>query len=123
MTEYLPEVDEEVKVKALNELVGHMELDSFSVMLELLNEGPHRGMGVFLAIGESDGAFAVGASVQEIDAVLDLVGKLYIGQLCGDCLKPVAFEDSRYVGVLPAGELICWIQWDPELKRYRRGCE
>lgn len=66
--------------------------------------------------------YCVGASVQDLDAMNDLLRKLIDGGICLRCGKHTAFE-AEVVGSMPGSETLCWIQWDPELKRYRRGCE
>jgi hypothetical protein len=44
------------------------------------------------------------------------------GAMCAHCGKPTGLEPTLLVD-MPFPEHICWYQYDPELKTFRRGCE
>lgn len=55
-------------------------------------------------------------------AVLRLCERLCDGGRCAHCHKTAGFEPDR-LNRMPFDEVICWYQYDPELKIFRRGCE
>lgn len=63
----------------------------------------------------------VAAALGPLGAVLQLCEKLLDGGRCEYCGKPTGFEPVD-IGDMPLAQSICWVQWDPELKVYRRGC-
>src|SRR4249920_2032928 len=64
----------------------------------------------------------VAASTTPTDAALRLCEQIADGGLCVHCGRPVGFE-PKMLNRMPYDKLICWYQWDPELKTFRRGCE
>jgi hypothetical protein len=63
----------------------------------------------------------VAAALVPIEAVFRLLAQLIDGGTCAHCTKPTAFmEDLTPTFGDP---VICWTQYDPELKTYRRACE
>lgn len=70
-----------------------------------------------------------GAMVWEVDAghtpleaVLRLCARLVDGGYCVHCHRGTAFAETHDETTF-ADELICWTQYDPELKTFRRACE
>jgi len=64
----------------------------------------------------------VDASSSPLRAILRLCERLADGGQCLHCGRPVGFESDLLIR-MPADKVICWYQYDPELKTYRRGCE
>jgi hypothetical protein len=64
----------------------------------------------------------VDASLSATRAALRLCERLADGGQCGHCGKPTGFEPDM-ITAMPLPDRICWYQYDPELKVYRRGCE
>jgi len=64
----------------------------------------------------------VDASDDPLRAALRLCERLTDGGICAHCHKPAAFEASSLLR-MPFDRQICWYQYDPELKKFRRGCE
>lgn len=64
----------------------------------------------------------VDASLTAIQAVIRLTERLMDGNSCRFCRKRMALE-ANTLAKMPFDQLICWYQWDPELKVIRRGCE
>lgn len=50
-----------------------------------------------------------------------LLERLVDGGQCQHCEKPTGITDE--IGTMPLGAAVCWYQYDPELKVFRRGCE
>jgi hypothetical protein len=65
---------------------------------------------------------AVAASTTPSDAALRLCEQVADGGICMHCKRAVGFEPNM-LARMPYDLLICWYQWDPELKTFRRGCE
>lgn len=53
-------------------------------------------------------------------AVFALLDNLIDGGTCAHCLRPSGFAPT--IEQMPADQLLCWTQWDPELATFRRGC-
>lgn len=65
--------------------------------------------------------WAVGASFDPLAAVFALVDQLIDGAMCVHCGQPTAVAHD--LNPVLAEHLLCWYQYDPELKTYRRSCE
>lgn len=74
-----------------------------------------KGPGAFNAI-------EVDASMTPLRAALRLCERIADGGQCAHCKRPCGLEPDR-LDRMPFDELICWYQYDPELKVFRRGCE
>lgn len=55
-------------------------------------------------------------------AVMRLAERLIDGGQCTHCHKPTGLDPDS-IDCMPLNELICWYQFDPELEKFRRGCE
>lgn len=65
--------------------------------------------------------FECAAAPDPIGAVLRLCDQIVDGGMCTHCQRPTGFIAD--LDPVPLGEVVCWYQWDPELKTFRRGCE
>lgn len=115
----------ENKLIAAIELIGHT--GSKSVQMRYSDdEAPT----VWMAIAEFDAphplfklkTYVVTAHLDQLRSVLMLAEKLIDGGTCMHCEKPSGLEPDS-LETMPAGQTICWWQYDPELKKFRRGCE
>lgn len=70
---------------------------------------------------EGHDVWQVAAALDPPLALIRLLEQLMDGGRCAHCQKPTGLVDGP--DEMPAGELVCWYQYDPELKTYRRGCE
>jgi hypothetical protein len=84
---------------------------------------------VWFVVASYDGANPTGTKGVETDAalsptaaVLRLCERLADGGQCTHCGRPTGFEPHLLLR-MPYDQQICWYQYDPELKTYRRGCE
>lgn len=64
----------------------------------------------------------ISAAVTPTAAALLLCEKLSDAIPCPHCKKRMAFEPDL-LSRMPLPSILCWYQYDPELKTYRRGCE
>ncbi len=62
------------------------------------------------------------AAINPVRAILRLCERLADGGECAHCHRRVGFEPDS-IDAMPFDQMICWYQYDPELKKYRRGCE
>lgn len=80
---------------------------------------------VWLAIAEyvrgKRTAHLVGAALDPERAAFRLAEQALDGGRCQSCKRPVGITD--HFEAMPLAEAVCWYQYDPELKTYRRGCE
>jgi len=101
------------------EFLGHTGAKSFE--LRLTNEDPPD---VYIAIVKyergGEDTFSVAASLDPTVAVMRLCEQVTDGGKCNKCGRPSGFSPEP--AELPLEKMICWYQWDPELKVIRPGC-
>lgn len=87
------------------------------------SEPEHNGAPVvWLAIAElAGGRFETGAALDPARAAFRLLEHLVDGGVCTHCSRPTGITEDFAAQLVP--ELVCWYQFDPELKTFRRGCE
>lgn len=66
-------------------------------------------------------AHACGAALDPVAAVMRLLDELVDGAQCTHCGRICGVDEDW--GEMPLDEYVCWYQFDPELKTFRRGCE
>jgi hypothetical protein len=66
-------------------------------------------------------AHKVGAGFTPVEAVMALCAEAVDGATCAHCGRPCGFDE--HFGEQPLDDYICWYQFDPEVKTFRRGCE
>lgn len=76
----------------------------------------------FVVAEFSNNRFEVDASLDPVRAALRLCERLCDGGQCTHCGRPTGLEPDQ-IETMPLNETICWYQYDPELKKFRRGCE
>jgi hypothetical protein len=60
------------------------------------------------------------AAMHPLNAVFRLCDQVIDGGQCKACGRPTGFSPD--LDPLPLDELVCWYQYDPELKTFRAGC-
>jgi hypothetical protein len=76
---------------------------------------------VWMAVGKWGDTHEVGAGMNPIRAVIRLLESVVDGGTCQYCGKPTSITEDY--DSMPLDKLVCWYQYDPELKKFRRGCE
>jgi len=66
--------------------------------------------------------FETDAAATPLAAALRLCERVGDGGKCAHCNRPTGFEPNLLIR-MPMDDKICWYQFDPELKTFRRGCE
>jgi len=66
--------------------------------------------------------YEMDAALTPLRAALRLCERLCDGGMCAYCHRPAGFEPD-HLWRMPWDKVICWYQYDPELKTFRRGCE
>lgn len=64
---------------------------------------------------------AVGAGLDPLSAAFSLLDDTLDGGRCEHCHRVTGFEPT--IDPMPLADHVCWYQWDPEMKTFRRGCE
>jgi hypothetical protein len=78
---------------------------------------------VWFAVAQyADGRGEAAAALDPLLAVLRLAERLLDGGTCTHCNRPTGFEPDR-LEQMPLSALVCWYQYDPELRTFRRACE
>lgn len=63
----------------------------------------------------------VAAALSPVQAAFALLENLVDGGRCAHCKRPTGITAD--FEQMPAPKAVCWYQFDPELKKFRRGCE
>lgn len=78
---------------------------------------------VWIAVaGYVDDRWETDAALSPFRAVLRLCERLADGGQCTHCGRPTGLDPDT-LDTMPMSHLVCWYQFDPELKVFRRGCE
>lgn len=77
---------------------------------------------VWIAVASFGERHEVDASIDPERAVLRLAERLTDGGRCKHCSRPSGLDPDS-LDTMPMSDMVCWYQYDPELKRFRRGCE
>ena len=102
---------------AATEMIGRTGASAFQIRYSD-DEEPT----IWLTVAQYEGdRFECAAGRDPLAAILRLCGQLIDGGICTHCSRPTGF--SADLDALPLAEHVCWYQWDPELKTFRRGCE
>lgn len=64
----------------------------------------------------------VAAALEPVRAALRLCELVIDGGRCRHCHRPTGLEPD-HIETMPFNRAVCWYQWDPELRTFRRGCE
>jgi hypothetical protein len=75
---------------------------------------------VWIALAQFEKDWECASAMNPLRAVFRLCDELFDGGTCTHCKRPTGFEPS--IDPMPMSEIVCWYQWDPELKTFRRGC-
>ena len=76
----------------------------------------------FVVVEYPDNKFEVDASLDPVRAALRLCERLVDGGQCTHCHRPTGLEPDS-IETMPLNQTFCWYQYDPELKKFMRGCE
>lgn len=75
---------------------------------------------VWFAIAKWGKTWAASGAMHPLLAVLKLCDDVIDGGECTHCGRPTGFSPEH--DQMPLDNLVCWYQYDPELKEFRRGC-
>lgn len=75
---------------------------------------------VWIAQARWHGHWEIAAAKQPLGAVFALCDLVIDGGKCAHCQRPTGFAPD--LDAMPLEPFVCWQQWDPELKTFRRGC-
>lgn len=77
---------------------------------------------VWVAIAGYGEQWEAGGALNPLMAAWRLAEALIDGGMCTHCSKPTGVTND-WTGEMPLQGMICWYIYDPELKKFRRGCE
>lgn len=106
--------DKDMLVAAVD-LIGHTGADSVQVRY-CDEEKPV----VWMVVGQWGELYDVASSVWPVKAALRLLDQVIDGGTCTHCQRPTAVSED--FTEMPLNDMFCWYQYDPELKKFRRGC-
>ena len=116
----------------LNSAKSEMDSDKFKAALDFLHRMGAKSIQIrysddetpviWFVVFQTKKGFEVDASSTPMSALLRLCERLADGGMCSYCQRRAGFEPELLVR-MPYDDLICWYQYDPELKTFRRGCE
>jgi hypothetical protein len=117
--------DTEARMLAAVDLIGRTGAGSFQLRYSD-DEEPV----VWMAVAQhrlSDGDdvrdhYEATAAMNPLRAVLRLAELLIDGGMCTHCRRPSGIEPDS-LDTMPLDTLVCWYQYDPERRTFRRGCE
>ena len=99
------------------ELLGRTGADEFQIRFSPEDEKPI----TWTALARWKKTWECAASMDPLEALFRLCDQVIDGGQCTHCRKPAGFEQS--IEQMPLSQFVCWYQWDPEKKTFRRGCE
>ena len=111
-----PETVEDFQLIAAVDLLGHTGAEEFQIRHSPEDEQPI----TWTALARWDKTWECAASMYPLQAVFRLCDQVIDGGQCQHCKKPAGFEPS--IDPMPLNQFVCWYQWDPERKVFRRGC-
>lgn len=97
------------------EMIGHTGAE-FTQVRYCEEEEPT----VWMVVGKWADRYEVGAGTDPVRAALRLLDTVVDGGECQHCHRPTGITED--FSEMPLDQLVCWYQYDPELKKFRRGC-
>lgn len=76
---------------------------------------------VWVAAGRWDKHWECAGAMAPHLAVFRLCDQVIDGGMCTHCYRPTGFAPD--LDAMPLDNLVCWYQWDPSHKEFRRGCK
>jgi hypothetical protein len=61
------------------------------------------------------------AAMHPVRAAFRLAAQVCDGGRCAHCQRPTGFSEDP--GAMPGDRIVCWWQWDPEVKAFVQGCQ
>ena len=109
---------DDARLTAAVSLIGRTGADTFSIRYSD-DEQPV----IWLAVaGYPEDRWETDAALTPLRAVLRLAERLVDGGQCRHCKRPAGLDPDS-LDTMPMDNLVCWYQYDPELRTFRRGCE
>jgi hypothetical protein len=75
---------------------------------------------VWMAVGKWGDRYEVGAATNPVTAAIRLLETVVDGGQCQNCGKPTGITED--FDDMPLDKMVCWYQYDPEMKKFRAGC-
>ena len=75
---------------------------------------------VWIAAARWEDRWECAAAINPLRAIFRLCDQVIDGGTCQHCHRPTGFAPD--LDPMPLEPFVCWYQWDPELRTFRRGC-
>jgi hypothetical protein len=107
--------EKDAQLTAAANLIGHTGAAEFQIRY-CDEEKPT----IWIAAARWGDQWESAAAMAPLLAVFRLCDEVIDGGQCQHCHRPTGFHPD--INPMPMDKMICWYQWDPELKTFRRGC-
>lgn len=111
-----PHQDE--RLPAAVNLLGHTGADE--VHIRYCEEDPD-GPIVWFALARWGSKWESAGAMNPLLAIFRLCDEVIDGGQCTHCDRPTGFVPD--LDQMPLDEFVCWYQWDPSRREFRRGCK
>lgn len=116
---------EDPRFSAALKLIGRTGAEEFVIRFDEPEDDERGQPTVWIALAKyaRDGRdhWMVGAALHPLRAVFSLCDSVVDGGTCVHCRRPTGFAETHES--MPLEDRVCWYQWVPEMKTFRRGCE
>jgi hypothetical protein len=110
-------IPDEERMTAAVTLLGRTGANEFQLRFSPRDEPPV----TWTALGRWDDTWECAAAMNPLYAVFRLCDQVIDGGMCNHCSRPTGFDPE--MDNMPMAGIVCWYQYDPELKTFRRGCD
>lgn len=108
---------EDERLPAAVKLLGHTGAEEVQIRHSPEDEPPV----TWSALGRWGNTWETASAMNPLLAVFRLCDQVIDGGQCTHCARPTGFV--RDTGPVILDEFVCWYQWDPSRKEFRRGCK
>jgi hypothetical protein len=109
--------EEEQKLVAAFDLIGRTGASEVQIRHSPEDEPPVN----WTAIARWDKTWECAAAMTPLLAIFRLCDQVIDGGRCTHCRKPSGFDPN--MDAMPLNQFVCWYQWDPSTRSFKRGCE
>lgn len=106
----------EGRIAACVELIGHTGTREFQIRYSDDVQPV-----IWMAAGRWQAGWEVAAAFDPLGAVFRLLEHVVDGGECKHCHRTTGV--TLHFDAMPLPREVCWYQYDPELQKFRRGCE
>jgi hypothetical protein len=109
--------EDKQKLVAAVDLIGRTGASEIQIRHSPEDEPPIS----WTAIARWGSQWECAAAMNPLLAVFRLCDQVIDGGECTHCEKPSGFDSN--MDAMPMNQFVCWYQWDPSTKSFKRGCD